>query len=1477
MAHVKQTGLSPGGRYTVQARARSVSDPSRVSEWSNAYSFTTSNDIVPPKAPSNLVSVSKGSSFITTWTAPTQNENGTQCTDLKGYYILFKNTDNLTQVTRETFVEGPSHTLSFEENKEMFGIAHGNLTIEVKSVDQMGNRSVTPAVITVSNPRPANVTGLSATAGLESIILAWDKNTTDDDLVGYEVHMSTVSADFTPTAATRRYSGQSTGYVLPTGNPTPHYFKVRAIDIFELFSAVDATATATPKTTTSTDGTPPGGVTAITLNGSNDGTVSALRVGWTAPADLDIDHYTIRYALNTTDWSYINVPADQTSAVITNLKPGTAYYVGIQTWDFASNKSAWVNAATYPATTTKDVTAPNKPAVPTVSTGISRVQISHNMKDSAGANLATDVSRLEVHTGTSIGFTPDSTTKVTEMAYVGPGVGVNQVISFIATGNTFWKIIAVDTSGNKSTPSDGIQGNPGLITGAFIEQATITDANIQNLSAAKLVAGSAFVNDLFIRSGLTIDNANGKIQSDDYNAANQLGWKLDRDGLYLYEGTVAAKSLLIQDSQNLVTAPYADFEFADRFYFTDTNGPNPANMGYSNINVKFYKDSSAKFGNQSLRIVDTIGDAGGSYGFFTSSSNPNLDVAPGETYIYSAYIKNNLASASNLCLAAVFNGGQSAAISSFSAPVGNGFVRYQMLFTAGANTTKVSLATGTSGANAYDLSIDGIQLERRIGKLDTASPWTPPGATTINGESITTGSIRSSAPAESIPSQPAWSLNTTGGLQVGDALVRGNLTVGAGTDTTNSQVKSSDYIAGTSGWMIRGDGFVEFNKGLFRSDLLLERVTNNVTLRLKASVADNIVYTPGGPSGQVTVAQPLITGQSYGFDRTLVSGGWYTPTVPNVNKKMRFSIGPTTAKNVVIQTTDADVEGVYSTNPPDNVLLNTLTVGEQINYSQQPNIRERAGMRHLLFQRENPAAVITTQAGGTINTQNTYYNTNYVGMENNLDIRSPFVPETNNKQTSLTDFFSSAENKMQAQTSYYSPAKNLIAAPWDYSTVSGGNSFAGPTYNNAIGTASGGYAVSNANALGLTQWALPMLFDDNYRIPCILANLNPFAAATCTMWFRTTSQTSVASAPHTGIRRGRTYIFSMFMKTDLATGSGIGTSPTSSFVLNFGIRCTLTGNTTYVDAFASNSVTVLPGMAAQRISFTITIPTGTGEVTRFAPYINWPSFGSTNGDRQVAFSRPQLEEKTWANHSNPEIAASNVPTAWGTSSFNAFSENYSAIKLVTKSNSDWVYDAYGRYDPDYSTSYAAEQVKTYREAPNYLDIILNRKSLRPGVPYSNETNETVYRFSEAGIMYPGAYEPMRPSGVEATFQNRSLAPNSNTELTNFNLLATMTTYGADDIRREGNNGFKFMRTGFYVIHCGVNVPSEQDLLWMTFDLNNVPFHSQGAGRIYSAGTNTSTVKFFNRGEVFRAYMNSGPGNAATRTVEGPRIAIVRVA
>lgn len=264
--------------------------------------------------------------------------------------------------------------------------------------------------------------------------------------------------------------------------------------------------------------------------------------------------------------------------------------------------------------------------------------------------------------------------------------------------------------------------------------------------------------------------------------------------------------------------------------------------------------------------------------------------------------------------------------------------------------------------------------------------------------------------------------------------------------------------------------------------------------------------------------------------------------------------------------------------------------------------------------------------------------------------------------------------------------------------------------------------------------------------------------------------------------------------------------------------------------------------------------------------------------------------------SNPDIANSDSATAWTSSENGTHSESRAESNVITASTADFSYDAYGRYDSDFG-DFAAEDLKTYREAPGYIDMVFDRKSYKLNrsnnnrIPYRGDKESVKFRFSEAGIMQPGAYEPMRPAGVEFKIGNVMSYPGVPQVLGDYNKITDSTSYGygstipgKGDIR-PSSSGYELeiMRTGFYLIHAGANIREDNGgtsgdaNLFMTFELNGeYTFHAQGAPRINTDGFNAFTMVFIRRGDYLVIWAHNAPTNGGNFDFQSPRIAVTRI-
>lgn len=771
-------GLEPGQNYVLQARSKGTNG--QVSAWSTAYNLLTQSDVTAPSPVTALSFDNVGTAFKASWTAPTTDSDGKNLKDFKDYQITIDSGSD----TEIYFTTATHFDFTFENNVNAFGQPEPNLTITVKARDLAGNLS-TGVSDSASNPIPANLTGFDAAPMIGGVYLKWDQ-TIEDDFKQYKVWAST-SSGFIPDDSTLVYVGSATNFLFASNNPVVYYFKAKQFDVFNQESVAFATDSATPETSTDMDVTPAAAPTNVHVDTqiASDGS-AILGVSWDAVVDTKLSDYVVMYQIVGGDKQFITVPYDTTSTIITGLAPGEEYNVAVASETFANVKSTFTTAVESPITTEVDSTAPSQPSAPTVSTNTMSVQISHNMTKQSGGFLEADVAYLEVHRGTTSTFTTSSTTLRETIDSGGQGIAVSKIISapVVDTDTTvYWRVIAVDKFNNKSIASNAVSGVPGLIQSVNIADATITSAKIDSLEANKIIAGTGIVNDLTVKSNLTLGTG-GHVKSSDFNAGTQTGFDLSTGGLAIYDGNIAAKALLLQDSNNIMPPAWADFEFNSTYYYDSTNTV-LSTIGSATSGVSLLIDSvNQKFNRQCMRVYNTTITNPTVHDLYfapggASATGVNINVDPGD-YIISGWFKKNgtpnqtvkfgLYTDTSVAITSTINNITSASWTRFSAV---------LTVPSGVQKVKAYIEFGPQAANTgYDFLVDGMMLERKLTASTTPSAFKPPSSTAIDGGQIVTGSIRSNALSSTQPDQPAWSINTAGNMQVGDALVRGTLVVG---------------------------------------------------------------------------------------------------------------------------------------------------------------------------------------------------------------------------------------------------------------------------------------------------------------------------------------------------------------------------------------------------------------------------------------------------------------------------------------------------------------------------------------------------------------------------------------------------------------------------------------------------------------------------------------------------------------------------
>lgn len=343
------------------------------------------------------------------------------------------------------------------------------------------------------------------------------------------------------------------------------------------------------------------------LNATGD-SAGFVRVVVSKPTNIDSSqitdgsHYRVRYKKTTdSQYSYANFPftgVSSESLLIQDLTVGSTYDIGVAVVDksgfkkmsaydgtgedlYTNSSSVNPNYATNARVEIeKDGQAPSKPKTATIASGPLRVQVTHYLgKDGTDGQgnpfgnftLEGDVDHLDVHavtqSGNSASFTVATANKIGEIRVTSGNI--LQSIPVIATleledsEDYYFRIVAVDKSGNASDPSDGQTATANLIAEANIADATITTAKIgdaqittakigdaqitsakvNDLSADKLTSGTITGGEITVGG---VSNTDGFIQSYNFSSGSA-GWQIAADGSAEFQNATIRGSLNASD------------------------------------------------------------------------------------------------------------------------------------------------------------------------------------------------------------------------------------------------------------------------------------------------------------------------------------------------------------------------------------------------------------------------------------------------------------------------------------------------------------------------------------------------------------------------------------------------------------------------------------------------------------------------------------------------------------------------------------------------------------------------------------------------------------------------------------------------------------------------------------------------------------------------------------------------------------------
>jgi hypothetical protein len=238
-----------------------------------------------------------------------------------------------------------------------------------------------------------------------------------------------------------------------------------------------------------------------------------------------------------TEWQTAFAPFDVQTFRLQELIPAMAYEAQIRALDTATppNVGAW-SAVTEWQTTNDDI-APSTPAAPSVAANPMAVQITHTLGISAGGtyNLERDLHHLEIHGGNNVYFFPDANTLlgkvIANYGMMVAQVPVVETFQITSTHPVYFKVVAVDIAGNKSSPS------PGSLQTADL----INDQYISDLKASKITAGT--VNASIIVGGRIATMPQGGFPGVEMTPEGLEGWSVLGNRVLLWDSTTGRLSV----------------------------------------------------------------------------------------------------------------------------------------------------------------------------------------------------------------------------------------------------------------------------------------------------------------------------------------------------------------------------------------------------------------------------------------------------------------------------------------------------------------------------------------------------------------------------------------------------------------------------------------------------------------------------------------------------------------------------------------------------------------------------------------------------------------------------------------------------------------------------------------------------------------------------------------------------------------------
>ncbi|MBI3008106.1 MAG: fibronectin type III domain-containing protein [Candidatus Omnitrophica bacterium] len=413
VSNFTNTALTNGTQYFFVIQAVDTSgNTSGNSEEVNG----TPSDASAPKTPTNLTATAGNTLVDLSWTAPTQNADGSTLTDLAGYnvYRSISSGGDFTKINTSTVT-----VTTYQDT----GLTNGTTFFyKVSAIDDVPNESVLTSAVSATpqvrgnNAAPSPPPGLTATGGNTIVDLSWTAPTINQDgstltdLAGYNVYRSISSeGTFTKinTSTVTVLSFQDTGRT----NGTTYYYKVTAIDTATTAneSNFSGVVSATPQVRGSAASP------AVPANPAAIGRNTIVDLNWTTPSVnqdgsplTDLAGYNI-YRRTGSSGVYEKINSSVNTAATfqdTSRTNGTTYFYKITAVDTGSNESNFSAEASATPGERGSSVAPAPPTGLTATAGNTTVDLSWTAPATNGdGTTLTDLDGYNIYRATGSGGT----------------------------------------------------------------------------------------------------------------------------------------------------------------------------------------------------------------------------------------------------------------------------------------------------------------------------------------------------------------------------------------------------------------------------------------------------------------------------------------------------------------------------------------------------------------------------------------------------------------------------------------------------------------------------------------------------------------------------------------------------------------------------------------------------------------------------------------------------------------------------------------------------------------------------------------------------------------------------------------------------------------------------------------------------------------------------------------------------------------